>query len=181
MNASTVEPQTVRDGHPVAFLVPPFARKLRPLVEQRLARLKEFSEGFEYNRVEEGDSGIAVIASGVAYQYAREVFPDATYLRLGMAFPFPVEKARAFCERFEQVFVIEEGEPFIEEQLKIHGIRNIVGKEKIPLMGELNPEILAQAVHGTDGAGLVRRVRSRFRRARRCSASAARTAACSTC
>jgi indolepyruvate ferredoxin oxidoreductase alpha subunit len=132
------------------FLVPPFARKLRPLVEQRLAKLREFSESFEYNRVEEGDSGIAVIASGVAYQYAREVFPDATYLRLGMAFPFPVEKARAFCSRFDRVFVIEEGEPFIEEQLKIHGIRNIVGKEKIPLMGELNPEILARAVHGTE-------------------------------
>jgi indolepyruvate ferredoxin oxidoreductase alpha subunit len=69
------------------FLVPPFARKRRPTVEERLSRLREFSESFEFNRIEEGDPKIGVIASGVGYQYAREVLPDATYLRLGMAFP----------------------------------------------------------------------------------------------
>jgi indolepyruvate ferredoxin oxidoreductase alpha subunit len=131
------------------FLVPPFARWRRPAVEERLEKLREFSESFAYNRVEQGDPAVGVIASGVGYQYAREVLPDATYLRLGMAFPFPVALARAFCERFRQVYVIEEGEPFVEEHLRIHGITNIIGKEKIPLMGELNPEILAQAVHGT--------------------------------
>jgi indolepyruvate ferredoxin oxidoreductase alpha subunit len=77
------------------------------------------------------------------------VLPDATYLRLGMSFPFPETLVRAFCDRFERVYVIEEGEPFIEEQLRIRGITNIVGKEKVPLMGELNPEILAQAIQGT--------------------------------
>jgi len=130
------------------FLVPPFARLRRPTVEERLVRLKEYSESFEYNRVEEGDPAVGVIASGVAYQYAREVLPDATYLRLGMSFPFPIDKAREFCKRFKSVFIIEEGEPFVEEQLRINGITNIVGKEKVPLMGELNPEILAHAIHG---------------------------------
>ena len=131
------------------FLVPPFARFRRPTVEERLQRLQEFSESFEYNRGEEGDLSIGVIASGVGYQYTREVLPAATYLRIGMAFPFPVEKAWAFCERFETVYIIEEGEPFIEEQLRIAGITNIVGKEKVPLMGELNPEILANVFDGT--------------------------------
>jgi indolepyruvate ferredoxin oxidoreductase alpha subunit len=131
------------------FVVPPFARFRRPTVEERLGRLKEFSEAFEYNRVEEGDPSIGVIASGVGYQYAREVLPEATYLRIGMAFPFPVDKARAFCERFDTVYIIEEGEPFMEEQLRIAGITNIVGKDKVPLMGELNPEILANVFDGT--------------------------------
>ncbi len=130
------------------FLVPPFARWRRPTVEERLERLRDFSESFEYNRVEEGDPEVGVIASGVGYQYAREVLPNATYLRLGMAFPFPIDKAREFCERFETVYVIEEGEPFVEEQLRINGITNIVGKEKVPLMGELNPEILSHAIEG---------------------------------
>jgi indolepyruvate ferredoxin oxidoreductase alpha subunit len=134
------------------FLVPPFARKRRPLVEERLARLREFAEGFAGNRVEEGDPSIGVIASGVAYQYAREVLPHATFLRLAMAFPFPAELARAFCARFEKVWVIEEGEPFVEEQLLLHGIRNLVGKQRVPLMGELNPELVAQAVLGTPAA-----------------------------
>ena len=130
------------------FLVPPFARRRRPTVEDRLDRLREFSETFPYNRVEEGDPSVGVIASGVAYQYAREVLPDATYLRLGMSFPFPGELARSFCRRFDTVTVIEEGEPFVEEQLRILGITNIEGKGKIPLMGELNPEILAEAILG---------------------------------
>jgi indolepyruvate ferredoxin oxidoreductase alpha subunit len=131
------------------FLVPPFARGRRPTVEARLEQLRVFSETFAYNRVEEGDPTVGVITSGVAYQYAREVLPDATYLRLGMSFPFPIDKARAFCKRFDKVWVIEEGEPFVEEQLRTNGITNIIGKEKIPLMGELNPEILSQAIHGT--------------------------------
>jgi len=131
------------------FVVPPFARLRRPTVEERLVRLREFAESFEYNRVEEGDPAVGVIASGVGYQYAREALPHATFLRLGMSFPFPIDKARAFCERFETVYIIEEGEPFIEEQLRIHGVTNIVGKEKVPLMGELNPEILANVFDGT--------------------------------
>jgi len=144
----TVEPKEYKTDIP-RFLVPPFARWRRPLVEQRLDRLREFSEAFEFNRVLEGDPGTGIIASGVGYQYAREVRPGATYLQIGMPFPFPIEKARAFCERFETVQIVEEGEPFIEEQLRIHGIRNIVGKEKIPLMGELNPEIVANALDGS--------------------------------
>lgn len=130
------------------FLVPPFGRFRRPTVEERVDKLRRFSEEFEYNRVEDGDPRVGVIASGVAYQYAREVLPDATFLRLAMAYPFPVEKARKFCSRFESVYVIEEGEPFVEEQLRIAGVTNIVGKEKVPLMGELNPEILAAALKG---------------------------------
>jgi len=143
-----VEPKSYKMDIP-RFLVAPFARWRRPLVEERLERLREFSESFEFNRVEEGDPEVGVIASGVGYQYSREVLPDATYLRLGMSFPFPIDLAREFCSRFETVQIVEEGEPFIEEMLKIHGVHNIKGKETIPLMGELNPEIVAHALKGT--------------------------------
>lgn len=143
----TVTPRKYETDIP-RFLVPPFARFRRPVVEERLAKLRERTETTPLNRIEEGDPSVGVIASGVAYQYAREVMPDATFLRLAMPFPFPAEKARAFCARFDEVLVVEEGEPFLEEQLRIHGITNVVGKERIPLMGELNPEILARALHG---------------------------------
>lgn len=146
---TTVEPRRYQTDIP-RFLVPPFAKKRRPTVEARLVELRRFSESFACNRVEEGDPKVGVIASGVGYQYAREVLPTATYLRLAMSFPFPVDKARAFCKRFKTVYVIEEGEPFVEEQLRINGITNIVGKDKVPLMGELNPEILERAIHGTE-------------------------------
>jgi indolepyruvate ferredoxin oxidoreductase alpha subunit len=144
----TAEPKTYETDIP-RFLVPPFAKKRRPTVEAKLRELLAFSESFEYNRVEEGDPKVGVISHGVAYQYAREVLPDATFLRLGMSVPFPAQKAKAFCERFEKVLIIEEGEPYIEEQLRILGVTNIEGKERVPLMGELNPEILADAIQGT--------------------------------
>jgi len=129
------------------WLVPPFAKRRRPVVEERLDRMQAFAETFVGNRVEEGDPKVGVIANGVAYQYAKEVLPDASYLRLGMCFPFPEQMVREFCQRFDEVLVVEEGEPFIQEMCVLHGITNVVGKERIPLMGELNPEILAQAIH----------------------------------
>ena len=145
---ATPEPRHYETDIP-RFLVPPFARKRRSMVEDRLERMTQFSEVFEHNRIEDGDPSVGVITSGVAYQYAREVMPDATYLKLGMSFPFPAETVRAFCEQFDTVYVIEEGEPFIEEHARIHGVQNIIGKDKVPLMGELNPEILAHAIHDT--------------------------------
>jgi indolepyruvate ferredoxin oxidoreductase alpha subunit len=91
-----------------------------------------------------------VISSGIAYQYARDAFPDATYLKLGLSYPFPSGLARDFCSRFETVYVIEENEPFIEEHLRVAGVTNIVGKDVVPLCGELNQGIVRAAVLGID-------------------------------
>jgi len=100
------------------------------------------SQGF--NRVEAGNGKIGIITSGVAYQYAREVFPDADILKLGLVFPLPKQMIRDFAERFETIYVIEELDPFIEEQVKAMGI-NVIGKEKVPICGELTPGRLRQA------------------------------------
>jgi indolepyruvate ferredoxin oxidoreductase alpha subunit len=129
-------------------VIPAHARKLHVMIEERLERLKAFAETSPLNRVEEGDRAVGVISSGIAYQYARDAFPDATFLRLGMSFPFPVELARSFCERFESVYVVEENEPFIEEQLRYAGVTNIVGKDRVPLCGELNQSIVSRTLRG---------------------------------
>jgi indolepyruvate ferredoxin oxidoreductase alpha subunit len=86
-----------------------------------------------------------VISSGISYQYARDALPEATFLKLGLSYPFPIDLARTFCSRFESVYVIEENEPFIEEQLRFAGITNIVGKDAIPLCGELNQGIVRES------------------------------------
>ncbi len=124
------------------------ARRLHVKVEGRLEEIAKFAETSPLNRVEEGDPAVGVISSGIAYQYARDAFPDATFLKLGLSFPFPVELARKFCARFETVYIVEENEPFIEEHLRYAGITNIAGKEKVPLCGELNQSIVARSFGG---------------------------------
>ena len=129
-------------------VIPAHARRLHVKVEERLEEIRKYAETCELNRVEEGDPDVGVISSGIAYQYARDAFPTASFLKLGLTYPFPIELARKFCSRFETVYVVEENEPFVEEQLRYGGITNIVGKEKIPLCGELNQGIVRRALLG---------------------------------
>ncbi|MCK4409888.1 MAG: indolepyruvate ferredoxin oxidoreductase subunit alpha, partial [Candidatus Eisenbacteria sp.] len=131
-------------------VIPAHARRLHVKVEGRLEEIRKFAETSPLNRVEEGDPAVGVISSGIAYQYARDAFPDATFLKLGLSFPFPIELARKFCSRFETVYIVEENEPFIEEHLRYAGITNVVGKEKVPLCGELNQSIVARSFGGGD-------------------------------
>jgi indolepyruvate ferredoxin oxidoreductase alpha subunit len=123
-------------------VIPAHARRLHVKVEERLKALRRLAENSPLNRVEEGDPTVGVISSGISYQYARDAFPEASFLKLGFSYPFPVDLARPFCSRFESVYVVEENEPFIEEQLRFAGITNIVGKDAIPLCGELNQGIV---------------------------------------
>lgn len=127
---------------------PAHAKILHPIVENKLIEMEKFSNETPLNRIEWGSKKIGIITSGVAYTYAREVFGDnASYLKLGFTFPLPMDKIRAFASEVETLYVIEELEPFIEEQMKANGIA-CIGKEKIPRVGELNPDIVAKALLG---------------------------------
>ena len=129
-------------------LVPATARKRRVAVEERINKLRAFAETTELNRVEWNEKKIGIVTSGIAYQYAKEVFGGAaSYLKLGFTYPLPIEKIREFAAEVETLYVIEELEPYLEEQIKAAGIP-CVGKEKIPAIGELTPDIVAKALRG---------------------------------
>ncbi len=129
---------------------PAYAKKMRVEIEERLKRLKEFSDETELNYFEWNDKNIGIISSGVAYQHAKEVFGNkASYLKLGFTFPLPMKKIKEFASQVETLYVIEEVEPFIEEQIKAEGI-NCIGKEKIPNIGELNADIIRKSLLGED-------------------------------
>lgn len=136
---------------PQKFIAAPaHAKLLHPIVEDKLVRMEAFSNETPLNRIEWGDKKIGIVTSGVAYNYAREVFGDnASYLKLGFTFPMPMDKIRAFAKEVETLYVIEELEPFIEEQMKVAGIP-CIGKELIPRIGELNPDIVAKALLGEE-------------------------------
>ncbi len=125
-------------------LLPAVARKRHVFVEERMLRLKEYAEKFPYNRIEEGKSKIGVIASGVAYQYAKEVFPDAWFLKLSFSYPLPEKLIRKFASLVKEIYIVEENDPFLETEIKAMGIR-VIGKEKVPIIGELNPAIIRKS------------------------------------
>jgi indolepyruvate ferredoxin oxidoreductase alpha subunit len=123
-------------------LVPAVARPRHAAVEERLARLQAYAESSPMNRIEWGSRELGIISSGVAYQYAREVLGDnASYLKLGMSYPFADALVRSFISQVEQVIVIEELEPFLEQAVRALGMgseRSIDGKSLIPRTGELD-------------------------------------------
>ncbi|MBI4286532.1 MAG: indolepyruvate ferredoxin oxidoreductase subunit alpha [Chloroflexi bacterium] len=125
-------------------MLPVNARLRRPLVEERLVRLAELAETFPFNKIFPGDSSLGIVTSGVAYQYAREVFPDASFLKLGMTFPLPQDLIRQFAAQVKRLIVIEELDPFLQESIRTMGLK-VTGKEFIPRIGELNPGIVEAA------------------------------------
>jgi len=139
---------------PKWVMLPAFARKRHPLVEERMKRLAELSETFPENRIEQGDKKIGIISSGVAYQYAREAFPDASFLKLGMAWPLPTELFKKFAAMVDKLYVVEELDPFIETWLKCIGVE-AVGKQVFPVTGELSPSLVKQGILGERAAALV--------------------------
>ena len=130
------------------FVVPANQRPKRPLIEDRLLRLSKFADTFFGNRVEGSGKEFAVITNGTGYLYAKEALGDrATYLKLGMTSPLPAELIRSFAAKYEKVYVIEEGEPFLEEQIKALGIA-VIGKEIFPRIGELSTAIVREKLLG---------------------------------
>lgn len=128
-------------------MLPAHARKRRVEVGKRMARLKEFADAFSENRIEWGDRKKGFITSGVSYLYVKEAFPEASVLKLGMVYPLPEKMIREFADKVEELFIVEELDPFIELHVKAMGIP-CRGKELIPAMGELNPRIVKASVSG---------------------------------
>lgn len=155
----------VEFGERVEHKAPAYARNTRkfvctpanafanhPLVEERLVKLAEYgcTTALEngLNKMEMGDGKIGVVTAGISYNYAKEVFPEGTsFLKLGLTFPLPMKLIKEFASKVEKLYVIEELEPFMEDQMKAAGIQ-CVGKELIGNMYELNTQLVRERIFG---------------------------------
>ena len=144
-----IPPKEFKIDIPKYVMVPRNAYQRHIILEKKILKLKEYSEKTFLNKIEINNKKIGFITSGVSYLYAKEMYPDASFLKLGFSFPFPDKKAKEFSKKVRQVFVIEELEPFIEEQLALAGIKF---KTKHPSfrIGELRPEHIPQIVKGKE-------------------------------
>ena len=118
-----------------------WAKHQHPLIEERLKKLAEFANTYPLNRLEWGERKLGIVAAGAVYNYAREIFPQASFLKLGMSYPLPPALIRELAEGVEQLLVIEELDPFFEEQIKAMGIA-CRGKDVFPAYGELTPAVI---------------------------------------
>jgi indolepyruvate ferredoxin oxidoreductase alpha subunit len=124
-------------------MVPGNAFRRHPVIEQRMGDIAQAAETFPYNRIEWGDRSLGIITAGVAYQYAREVFPKASILRLGMTWPMPEQMVRDFAAGVVRLIIVEELDPFIEEAVRLMGIP-AEGKSIFPMVGELDPRVVRE-------------------------------------
>ena len=129
-------------------MMPANAIKRHVAVEERAKKLIEYAETTPLNRIEDNGAQIGVICSGISYMYAHEALGDkVNYLKLGMAYPMPEMKIRAFAAKCRRLFVIEELDPFIEEHCRALGVE-VTGKSAFTMLGEYTPAMIAEAVLG---------------------------------
>ncbi|MBM4463764.1 MAG: indolepyruvate ferredoxin oxidoreductase subunit alpha [Chloroflexi bacterium] len=141
-------------------MVPSNARKRRPLMEERVATLARWADNFPKNEVIIQNTRLGVIASGAAYQYAREVFKKASFLKLVATYPLPKQLIADFSRQVETLVVVEELDPFMEEQIRAMGLE-VKGKEFVPPIGELTIDTLEDSAHRVGLLKNVRRALSR--------------------
>ena len=120
--------------------------KLRHVeIEKRNLELAEAANTLPINTVEMNDTKIGVITSGIPYQYVKEALPNASVLKLGMVNPLPKKLITEFASKVDTLYIIEELDPVIEEQVKSWGI-NAIGKELFTVQGEYSANMICKAI-----------------------------------
>lgn len=128
-------------------MMPGNAKGRHLVVEIRENALIKDGCDFPINQVELTNRKIGFITSGIPYQYVKEAFPDASVLKLGIVNPLPRKLIEEFAARVDTLYVVEELDPIIEEQVKSWGI-NVIGKEILTVQGEYSANLLKKAIAG---------------------------------
>nr|WP_106789971.1 indolepyruvate ferredoxin oxidoreductase subunit alpha [Massilistercora timonensis] len=122
--------------------------KLRHVeIEKRNLELQEAADTLPINTVEMNDTKIGVITSGIPYQYVKEALPNASVLKLGMVNPLPRKMIKEFASKVEKLYIVEELDPVIEEQVRSWGI-SAIGKEIFTVQGEYSANMIRAAIGG---------------------------------
>lgn len=128
-------------------MMPGNAKMRHVEIEKRNLELAEACNSFAMNQVEMKDKKIGIITSGIPYQYVKEALPEASVLKLGMVNPLPRKLIEEFAEKVDTLYVVEELDPVIEEQVKSWGIK-VIGKEIFTVQGEYSANMIREAILG---------------------------------
>ncbi len=126
-------------------MMPGMAKQRHIYVEKRLKEMEKDASLMSINRMEMGDTKLGFITSGIAYQYVKEVCPKASVLKLGLLNPLPKALIKEFASKVDKLYIFEELEPVIEEQVKAMGIE-CIGKEVFTVQGEYSANMLRKVL-----------------------------------
>jgi len=122
---------------PGRVMIPAFARPAHRRLRQKLADIAAWNEQNDWNPVIDGDRKLGVITSGICAMHVREAAPGAAVLKLEITHPLPLDRIGRFARSVERCVVVEEGDPYLVEQLRTAGIA-VEGKPEMYRFGELN-------------------------------------------
>ena len=148
------EPKKYEKNPAKYIMMPAYAKKKHPMVEERTRALTAWAETAEINRIEDGsDKSVGIITSSTCYQYVKEALGD-TYpvLKLGMIWPLPEQKIRDFAKTAAKLVVVEELDGFIENHCRNLGL-SVSGKDMFTEIGELAQNVVKEKLGGAVQAG----------------------------
>ena len=117
-------------------MMPQFARKRHVFVEER------------ENRLAKDATKLGIVCAGSVYQYVKEA-TDASIFKLGLVYPIPLDAIKEFASKVDELMVVEELEPFFENQLKANGIK-CSGKALFGKQGEYSTAYLRNKLYGEE-------------------------------
>ena len=132
---------------PKYVMMPASAIGRHKVVEAREDKMALEASGFEINKIEYNDKKIGFITSGIPYQYVKEACPNASVLKLGVVNPLPKAMIEEFISQVETVYIFEELEPVIEEQVRSWGYNNVKGKSIFTKQGEYSAGMLKKVLY----------------------------------
>ena len=130
-------------------MIPAYAKIRHSFVEERLVKLAKYAADSPLNKIEMGSEKIGIITSSVSYQYCKEAYPKASILKLGMSWPLPAKLIKKFSKKVKKLYVVEELDRFLENEIKLMGI-DIDAKPEKFVQGELNPERVKEIISGKE-------------------------------
>ena len=140
---------------PKHVMMPAMAKGRHVLVEERTQKLIDYATTSPLNVREDNGARVGVITAGIAYEYAKEALGDkVNYLKLGMVWPLSPTLLRDFAATCDKVYVIEELDPFIENECRALGI-SVEGKVHFTMLGEYTPAMIAKVILGKDAPASV--------------------------
>ena len=162
---TTTKPGNVVGGfvkEPKKFVtLPPRVLEMKEELLEKIEKIREFSEKSEINKSTIGreqfstKSKLGIVTAGISYLYVMEALKELNLnlpvLKLGFFYPLPEKKIKNFIKKLKRVLIVEELEPYLEKEIErlskeANCKLEVIGKELLPEVGELKPEIVTSAV-----------------------------------
>jgi indolepyruvate ferredoxin oxidoreductase alpha subunit len=135
---------------PGRVMIPGYARPAHRKLRAKLEMIQRWAEASPLNLWTRGDPSLGIVTCGITYQHVREAAPGASVLRLGTLHPLPLELARAFAGSVKRCLVVEEGDPYLVEQLRAGGVP-VEGAPAMYRFGEMSVERVRRILSGAEG------------------------------